>query len=63
MRAVVTSFLPTGTTFTPGELLIIPDIDEPYSNESCWEGIEELDAAGKDYLGNVFPKSFHMLED
>lgn len=48
---------------TPGELLIIPDIDEPYNDESCWEGIDKLDADVKDYLGNVFPESFHTLED
>lgn len=48
---------------TPGELLVIPNIEEPYNDESCWEGIDKLDADVKDRLGSVFPEPFHTLED
>ena len=48
---------------TPGELLIINEIDDPYNDESCWEGVDELGEQVRTNLQHVFEKPFHTLED
>ena len=47
----------------PGELVKIMDIEMPYDDESCWEGVQELSQEARDKLTEVFPEPFETLSD
>ena len=46
--------LGTSIKHLPGELVKIMDIETPYDDESCWEGVQELSQEARDKLTEVF---------
>lgn len=46
-----------------GELLIIPDIDDPYGDESCWSRVTYVAPDAQLELEDAFQEPFYTLEN